>query len=110
MKNRVNWTLLLDRYIPLQKYTVPKNEKLRYRRGLTERPQCPPGHKGQRLGDNTFTVSPVQSVRARTGGSLCCVSDCVHCCKKQQEMCVRVYWRATPQGVGYGARSKLLAG
>lgn len=31
------------RYIPLQKYTVPKNEKLRYRLGLAERPPMPSG-------------------------------------------------------------------
>lgn len=79
MKNMDNLITLffLNRYIPLQKYTVPKNEKLRYRLGLTERPQCPLGRKGQRSGDDTSVSSPVQSVRARTGRGHCvCVCVC----------------------------------
>lgn len=71
----------LYRYIPLQKYTVPKNEKLRYRLGLAKRPQCPLGQKGQRSGDDTSAPSPVQSVRARTGrGQYQCVCLFVYVC------------------------------
>lgn len=69
--------LLLYRYIPLQKYTVPKNEKLRYRLGLAGRPQFPPEHRGQRSGDDTSVLLPVQPVRARTGRGLCVV--CLVC-------------------------------
>ncbi len=86
-RGQLNNTLffLLYRYIPLQKYTVPKNEKLRYRLGLTERPQCPLGHEGQRSGDDTSAPSPVQSVRARTGRGQCvcmcvCVCVCMYVC------------------------------
>lgn len=81
MKNGDNLITLfffLYRYIPLQKYTVPKNDKLRYRPGLTERPQCPLGHEGQRSCDDTSAPSPVQSVSARTRRGQCvCVCLCV---------------------------------
>lgn len=72
--------VLLYRYIPLQKYTVPKNEKLRYRLGLTGRPRFPLERRGQRSGDDTSVLPPVQSVRARTGRGHCvfaCVCLCV---------------------------------
>lgn len=49
-ENRKKWlTLHFYRYIPLQKYTVPKNETLRYKL-VFARPQCLLGQEGQRSG------------------------------------------------------------
>ena len=80
-RGQLNNTLFfLYRYIPLQKYTVPKNEKLRYRLGLTD-PNALWDAKGQRSGDDTSAPPPVQSVRARTGRGQCvCVCVCVCVC------------------------------
>lgn len=104
-RGQLNNTLFfLYRYIPLQKYTVPKNEKLRYRLGLTERPQCPLGHEGQRSGDDTSAPSPVQSVRARTGrGQYVCVCVCVYVSVFFSSVCPR--W-PTDSGSGCSHRQR----
>lgn len=78
---------LLDRYIPLQKYTVPKNEKLRYRRGLTERPQCPRDTKvrGQAI---THSRPPQFSLSEREQAEACVVFQAVCAAVKSNKKCV----------------------